>query len=50
MELWDPNLVQQIIRFKRSALDKALGLYVVSGEQIYMLQQLEENVMFQVCL
>jgi len=31
MEMWDANLVQKIIKFKRTALDKALGLYVCSG-------------------
>jgi hypothetical protein len=32
MEMWDAGLVQKIIRFKRSALEKALGLYVSSGQ------------------
>lgn len=48
MELWDANLVQKIVRFKRSALEKSLGLYVVSGSSIYMLTELEEDVKFEV--
>lgn len=32
MQVWDANLVQKILRFKRSALEKALGLHVPSGE------------------
>ena len=31
MEIFDANLVQQIVKFKRSSLEKALGLNVVSG-------------------
>ncbi len=50
MELWDSNLVQKIIRFKRAALEKALGLYVASGASIYILSELEEDVMFDVCI
>lgn len=50
MELWDANLVQKIVRFKRTALEKALGLYVVSGASIYILSELEEDVVFEVCL
>jgi len=46
MEMWDANLVQQICRFKRKALETALGMNVVSGSQIYTLQELEENVDF----
>ena len=48
MELWDANLVQKIVRFKRTALEKSLGLYVVSGSSIYMLTELEEDVKFDV--
>ncbi len=50
MEMWDAGLVQKIIRFKRSALEKALGLYVSSGQQIYVLAELDEDVMFDVSL
>jgi len=31
MEMWDSNLVQQIVRFKRKALETALGMNVCSG-------------------
>lgn len=48
MEMWDANLVQQLIKYKRKTLDKAFGLHVVSGQQIYMLQELEEDVTFAV--
>ncbi len=48
--MWDAGLVQKIIRFKRSALEKALGLYVCSGQQIYVLAELDEDVMFDVAL
>lgn len=50
MEMWDAHLVQKIINFKRSALDKALGLYVCSGASIYVLSGLEEDVVFDVSL
>ena len=50
MEMWDANLVQKILRFKRSALDKALGLHVCSGPSIYMLCELEDDLLFEVCL
>lgn len=47
MEMWDSNLVQKIVRFKRSALEKALGLYVCSGPSIYVLAELDEDVLFE---
>jgi len=50
MEMWDAALVQKICRFKRSALEKALGLYVCSGSAIYVLQELEEDLNFDVLL
>lgn len=50
MEMWDAALVQKICRFKRSALEKALGLYVCSGAAIYVLQELEEDLIFDVLL
>ena len=31
MEMWDSNLVQKMIRFKKASIEKSLGLYVVSG-------------------
>lgn len=48
MEIFDTDLIQKVVRYKRSALDKALGLYVVSGQSIYMLHELEEDVKFDV--
>ena len=50
MEMWDAALVQKICRYKRSALEKALGLYVCSGAAIYVLQELEEDLIFDVLL
>jgi len=50
MEMWDSALVQKITRFKRSALEKALGLYVCSGAAIYVLSELDEDVIFDVVL
>lgn len=35
------------MRFKRSALEKALGLYVCSGPSIYVLAELDEDVLFE---
>ena len=32
MEMFDANFVQQVIRFKRSTIEKSLGLNVVSGQ------------------
>ena len=32
MEMFDANLIQQVVRFKRAAMEKALGLNVVSGQ------------------
>lgn len=46
MEMWDANLVQRIVKFKGKALEKALGLYVVSGQSIYVLSELDEDVSF----
>jgi hypothetical protein len=48
MSIWDANLVQKIVNLKRKTLEKALGLYVLSGEQIYLLSELEEDVKFAV--
>ena len=50
MKMWDANLVQRIIKFKRKSLEKALGFNVTSGESIYVLQELEEDVRFEVQL
>jgi hypothetical protein len=32
MEMFDANLIQQVVKFKRAAMEKALGLNVVSGQ------------------
>jgi hypothetical protein len=32
MEMFDANFVQQVIKFKRSTIEKSLGLNVVSGQ------------------
>lgn len=50
MEMWDSNLVQKIVRFKRSALEKALGYYAISGACIYLLNELDEDVKFDVSM
>lgn len=47
MEMFDPNFIQQVIRFKRSTIEKSLGLNVVSGEQIYLLEEIAEDVKFE---
>jgi hypothetical protein len=47
MEMFDASLIQQIVRFKRTTIEKALGLNVVSGESIYVLTELEEDVKFE---
>ena len=44
MEIWDANLVLKIVKFKRAALEKVLGSYVVSGKQIYVLQSIDEDL------
>ena len=48
MEIFDADLIQKIVHHKRRALDNALGLYVVSGQSIYMISELEEDVKFDV--
>lgn len=48
MEIFDSNLILKICRFKKKALETALGQNVVSGSAIYTLQELDENVDFAV--
>ena len=43
-EFWEAAKVHAIIRTKRIALEKALGLYVVSGKTIYTLNELDETL------
>lgn len=45
-ELWEADRVHAIIRTKRSALEKALGAFVVSGKTIYTLCEIEESLEF----
>lgn len=47
MELWDPNLVQCILRTKRRELDVSLGPYVASGKIIYTLSEIDQSLRFQ---
>jgi hypothetical protein len=45
-EMWEAERVHAIIKTKRSALEKALGAYVVSGRSIYILNELDESLEF----
>jgi len=38
--------VHEIIRTKKTSLEKALGYYVVSGKTIYTLTELDESLVF----
>jgi len=44
LDIWDANLVQQIVRQKRRALDRILGQYVTSGAQLYTITELDESI------
>jgi len=46
-EFWEAHRVHDIIRTKKTALEKALGAYVVSGKTIYTLTELEETLVFK---
>lgn len=46
-EVWEAHLVHEIIRTKKSALEKVLGHYVPSGKTIYTLTELEETLVFK---
>ncbi len=46
MDMFDASFVQQVVKFKRSAIEKSLGLNVVSGQSIYLLEEIEEDVKF----
>jgi len=48
MEMWDADLVQRICKFKATTLEKCLGAYVVSGKNILLMADLEENVSIDV--
>lgn len=43
-EFWESAKVHAIMRSKRVALEKALGLYVVSGKTIYTLNEIDETL------
>ena len=43
-EFWEAAKVHAIIRTKRMALEKALGLFVVSGKTIYTLNEIEDSL------
>ena len=43
-EFWEAAKVHAIIRTKRISLEKALGLFVVSGKTIYTLNEIDETL------
>lgn len=45
--MWEAHRVHEIIKTKKTALEKALGFYVVSGKTIYTLIELEESLIFK---
>ncbi len=49
MEAWDASLVHSILKNRRREMDLALGLNVCSGQQIYTLHELEEDLSFARC-
>jgi len=48
MEVWDASLVHTIIRACRRPIDLALGLNVCSGQQVYTVTELNEDISFYV--
>jgi len=46
-EFWEAHRVHEIIKTKKTSLEKALGAYVVSGKTIYTLTELEESLIFK---
>lgn len=46
-EVWEAHLVHEIIRTKKTALEKALGHFVPSGRTIYTLAELEDTLVFK---
>ena len=46
-EFWESHRVHEIIKTKKTSLEKALGAYVVSGKTIYTLTELEESLRFK---
>jgi len=45
-EFWEASRVHDIIKTKKTSLEKALGSYVVSGKTIYTLTELDESLVF----
>ena len=45
--MWEAARVHDIIRTKKTSLEKALGAYVVSGKTIYTLTELDETLVFK---
>jgi len=45
--MWEAHRVHEIIKTKKTALEKALGFYVVSGKMIYTLNELDESLIFK---
>lgn len=46
-EYWESHRVHDIIKTKKTSLEKALGAYVVSGKTIYTLTELEDTLVFK---
>jgi hypothetical protein len=47
MHIWDPNLVNKVMRLKRTALERALGPHVCSGKSIYTLNEIDQDLVFK---
>ena len=47
MELWDPNLVQQILKSKRREMETVLGNYVCSGKIVYTITEIDQSLRFK---
>lgn len=50
MTVFDPTVIQRVLRLKRKILDSAFGLYVHSGQSIYSTNELDESLKFPVQL
>ena len=50
LEIWDANLVNQIVKQKRRCLERILGQYVTSGAQLYTITELDESIEMAVVL
>ena len=46
-EMWEAHRVHDIIRTKKTSLEKALGAHVVSGKTIYTLNEIEDSLAFK---